>query len=142
MLDRPLSRTMTAGGGLVVTHFCTARLAAHSVMLASAATDAIIKKKCAFSMLLQKPPRKPPKMSPGSVVANHTPIMREVMRAGASLEINASPTGARCSSPTVARAKYPTSHSVLALPPAAEAAPAITRLASATQMQPKAILLM
>ena len=42
---------------------------------------------------------------PGSVAANQTPIISESRRAGASLEISASPTGARWSSPTVARKK-------------------------------------
>src|SRR5260370_41548764 len=41
----------------------------------------------------------------------------------------------------VASGKYPTSQSALALPAALEAAAAITRLASATHRQPKAILL-
>ena len=44
-------------------------------------------------------------MSPGSVAANQNPIIMDSMRAGASFEIKASPTGARWSSPMVARAK-------------------------------------
>ena len=78
-----------------MTDFWTAWLAAHSAMLASAAISAIITKKLAFAMLLQKPPRNPARMSAGNVVANQTPIRMEVVPAGASLEINASPTGAR-----------------------------------------------
>ena len=71
------------------------RLATASATLASAAMSAIIKKKFAFPMRLQKPPRKPPRMSAGSVVANQTPIMSDAMGAGASFDISASPTGAR-----------------------------------------------
>ena len=78
-----------------MTDFWTAWLAAHSATLPNAAVSAIIRKKFAFAMLLQKPPRNPPRMSAGNVVANQTPIRIEVMPAGASLEINASPTGAR-----------------------------------------------
>src|SRR6266576_625865 len=49
-----------------IAYFCTARLAAHSAMLASAAISAIITKKLAFAMLLQKPPRNPARMSAGN----------------------------------------------------------------------------
>src|SRR5262249_58733572 len=69
-------------------------------------------------------------------------IRRDNSGGGVILEIKASPPGARCSSPIGARTKYPTSHSALALPVAVHAAAlAMTRLANATQRQPKAILL-
>src|SRR5258707_15591946 len=93
-------------------------LAAHSAMLASAAISAIITKKLAFAMLLQKPPRNPARMSAGNVVANQTPIRMEVVPAGGRLEINASPTGARGSPPMGASGKEPTSQNPPPLPAA------------------------
>src|SRR5258708_38696912 len=98
-------------------------LAAHSAMLASAAISAIITKKLAFAMLLQKPPRNPARMSAGNVVANQTPIMMEVVPAGARLEVNARPTRAGGSSPLGARAQEPPSPRppALAGPPQAPA---------------------
>src|SRR5258707_4059968 len=91
-------------------------LAAHSAMLASAAISAIITKKLAFAMLLQKPPRNPARMSAGNVVANQTPIRMEVVPAGASLEIKATPTRARGRPPKGANAKKPPNPSAPALP--------------------------
>ena len=73
--------------------------------LPSAAIDAIIKKKSGLAMVLQKPPRNPARMSPGYVAANQNPIIMDRMRAGASFETKANPTGARWSSPMVAMAK-------------------------------------
>ena len=72
-----------------------ARLVAQMAALPNAAIDAIIRKKSAFAMLLQKPPRNPARMSPGNVAANQTPIIRDRIRAGAIFETIASPTGAR-----------------------------------------------
>ena len=74
-------------------------------VLPNAAIDAIIRKKSAFAMLLQKPPRNPASMSPGNVAANQNPIIMDSIRTGAILETSASPTGARWSSPMVAMAK-------------------------------------
>ena len=86
---------MSAGHDGPTADLCTIQLAAASATLASTAMSAIIKKKFAFAMPLQKPPRKPARMSPGSVAANQMPIMSDAMGAGASFEISASPTGAR-----------------------------------------------
>src|SRR5258708_38730785 len=80
-------------------------LAAHSAMLASAAISAIITKKLAFAMLLQKPPRNPARMSAGNGVANQTPIMMEVVPAGGGPGIKATPTGARGRAPEGATAQ-------------------------------------
>src|SRR5262249_30535466 len=66
--------------------FCSAQIAKP----ASAAMPAIIRKKPALLRLLQKPPRKPARMSAGSVAANQTPIIIESRRAGAVFEISAS----------------------------------------------------
>ena len=42
----------------------------------AAATAPIIRKKFAFSMLLQKPPSQPPRISPGKLAASHRPIIK------------------------------------------------------------------
>ena len=96
-------------------------------------------------MLLQKPPSQPPSTSPGKVAASHSPIISESTRAGARREISASPTGARCSSPTVTIdeiADQPAAGLPCRPARACQAAAAITRLASATHRKPNASLAM
>ena len=83
----------------------SAGLSASTAAPARPAIVPIIRKKFAFSMLLQKPPSQPPNTSPGNVAANHNPIISESTRGGARREISARPTGARCSSPMVTTVK-------------------------------------
>src|SRR5262249_60839898 len=106
-----------------MSDFWTASLAAHSATLPSAAVSAIIRKKFAFAMLLQKPPRNPARTSAGKVVANQTPIMMEVVPAGGGLGNKARPAGAGGSSPVVAREKEPTDQAWLAVAAGAPSPP-------------------
>ena len=56
---------------------------------------AIIKKNSGFSMRLQKLPSHPARKPPIKLVASHTPIIIERIRAGAILVTSDNPTGER-----------------------------------------------
>src|SRR5580704_6014628 len=62
---------------------------------ASADIAAIIRKKCGFSIRLQKLPSQPARKPPVKLVASHTPIIIDRMRAGATLVTRDSPPGHR-----------------------------------------------
>ena len=62
---------------------------------ATAAMAAIIRKNSGFSIRLQKLPIQPARKLPIKLVASHTPIIIERMRAGAILVTSESPTGDR-----------------------------------------------
>ena len=62
---------------------------------ATAATPAIIMKNIALPMPLQKLPSQPEMKLPMKLVRNHSPIIIETMRAGATLDTSDSPIGER-----------------------------------------------
>src|SRR3954470_2387312 len=105
---------------------------------ATSATPAIIRKNLGLSMLLQKLPSQPAMKLPTKLVASHTPISIDTIRAGATFDTSDNPICERYSSPIVMTPKYPSSHSQLASgpPPDCQAAPPMIRLASATPKQP------
>ena len=63
------------------------------VELAAAAIVAIIKKKYALSMLLQRLPSQPAMKLPVKLVASQTPIIIDSILTGASLETSERPIG-------------------------------------------------
>ena len=62
---------------------------------AAIAMPAIIRKNIVLSMLLQKLPSQPAMKLPAKLVASHTPIIIETMRAGATFDTSDSPIGER-----------------------------------------------
>ena len=62
---------------------------------ATAAMPAIIRKNMTLSMPLQKLPSQPAMKLPAKLVASHSPISIETMRAGATFDTSDSPIGER-----------------------------------------------
>ena len=62
---------------------------------ATSATPAIIRKNLGLSMLLQKLPSQPAMKLPTKLVASHTPISIDTMRAGATFDTSDNPMGER-----------------------------------------------
>ena len=106
--------------------FLNGRPAAQRPAPASAATSAIITKKLGFAMPLQKPPRKPARMSPGSVVANQTPIITE-RAGGGRFRDQSEPDGRKMQLADGGEQEVAREPERAALPAAVHAAAAITR---------------
>src|SRR5262245_23546133 len=73
----------------------TGRLNAKMTAAANAAMPAIIRKNIALSMPLQKLPSQPAMKLPVKLVASHSPISIDTMRAGATFDTSESPIGER-----------------------------------------------
>src|SRR5262245_56233143 len=73
----------------------TGRLNAKMTAPANAAMPAIIRKNIPLSMLLQKLPSQPARRLPVKLVASHSPISIDTMRAGATFDTSESPIGER-----------------------------------------------
>src|SRR5262249_39673124 len=109
--------------------------------LAIKAMPAIIRKNVVLSMLLQKLPSQPAMRLPAKLVASHSPISIETIRAGATFDTSETRIGEGSGPPGVRTTKYASSHSQLASSPAAcQAAATKIRLASVTPKQPIDIL--